>query len=93
MGAPATRGGDDEQARHGVDHDSEEEQNQAEADQRLQVQVSGGLRELVGDYGGYGANNEAWMLGSFPMTMVTAMVSPKARARPRKIEPKIPNRA
>ena len=35
-----------------------------------------------------GANNEAWMLGSFPITMVTAMVSPKARAKPRKIEPK-----
>ncbi len=40
-----------------------------------------------------GANREALMCGSFPITIVTAMVSPRARAKARKIEPMMPSRA
>src|ERR1700722_2702692 len=40
-----------------------------------------------------GANSEALIWGLLPMTIVTAMVSPSARARARKTEPMMPVRA
>src|SRR6266852_2292102 len=40
-----------------------------------------------------GENNEALIVGVFPMTMVTAIVSPSARASAKKIDPMIPVRA
>ncbi len=40
-----------------------------------------------------GASSDALMDGVFPITIVTAMVSPNARARARKIEPMMPVRA
>ena len=40
-----------------------------------------------------GANNDALICGLFPMTMVTAMVSPSARAKARNTEPMMPVRA
>ena len=60
------------------------------------IQLAGGFGKLVGDDGGDGVagrEQEAWILGSLPITIVTAMVSPKARARPRKIDPKMPSLA
>src|SRR6202043_3127886 len=40
-----------------------------------------------------GDNKEALIVGVLPMTMVTAMVSPRARASAKKIEPMMPVRA
>src|SRR2546427_3061286 len=40
-----------------------------------------------------GEKREALMMGVLPMTMVTAIVSPRARARARKTEPKMPAQA
>jgi len=40
-----------------------------------------------------GEKSEALIVGVFPMTIVTAIVSPRARASARKIEPMMPVRA
>jgi len=58
--------------------------------------IAGSFGELVGDNGKQSNNqreSEALMTGALPMTMVTAMVSPRARARARKMEPMIAARA
>ena len=83
--------------RQAVDHDGEAEQHQPQFHQRRQIDVAGRFGEFVGDHcrdrvaRARAAKRES--PGSLPITMVTAMVSPSARARPRKIEPMIPSRA
>ena len=83
--------------RGAVDDDGEHEKNQAKFDQRAEVDIAGGLGELVGDHrcdgvAGRKAAKRGWR-ESLPITMVTAMVSPRARARARKIDPIMPSRA
>ena len=55
-GRPATlvaRQAPDEQARERVDHQRDDEQHQPDLDERVQVELVGRLRELVGDDRGH----------------------------------------
>ena len=63
-----------------VDDDGYEEERKADLDERREVEVRGGLGKLVGDDAGEGvagAKSDLLISGWLPMTMVTAMVSPR----------------
>ena len=82
-----------EELRQEIHEDGDQEEDEADLEEGLEVQVGGGLREFVGDDAGKrvaGAKSEAEISGGLPMTIVTAIVSPRARPRPRMMAPKMP---
>jgi len=70
-------GGKNQQTGQRIDDHRDQEQHEREFNQGLNIKV---VSDLL-------------IETTLPMTMVTAMVSPKARARARKIDPMIPRRA
>src|SRR5580704_12302851 len=92
----AARDRPDQQSRKRVDGDRSQEQSQTNLDQRRAVYVSSAPPNLIGQTPAMvypGENRDFTICGLFPMTMVTAIVSPRARPKPRMMPPMMPARA
>ena len=81
--------GQNQQPRQAVDDERDGEKDQPQFDERAEVKVAGGLGEFVGDDGRDGVagrKRDLAICGVLPMTIVTAIVSPRARAKARNTE-------
>ena len=80
----------DEHPRERVDDDGHQKERETDLDEGAPVGVVRGLAELVGDDAGHAVARSEQVLedlaGRLPMTMVTAMVSPRARPKPRMMD-------
>ena len=96
-GLPLTPHRPDEQPRDDVDDQRDDKEHEADLDQRMEVQrrrlASANSLAMTADIVYCGANSDALIFGLFPMTIVTAIVSPSARPNPSITAPTMPVRA